>query len=65
MDDADRAQIEVEREQARMMQARRPAGPQATGECLWCGEPLPDDRRWCGPECGEDWERHHARALGR
>lgn len=22
-----------------------------TGECLYCGEPVPDGRRWCCPEC--------------
>lgn len=22
-----------------------------TGECLFCGEPVPDTRRWCCAEC--------------
>lgn len=22
-----------------------------TGECLYCGEPVPDTRRWCCAEC--------------
>lgn len=58
MDDADRAQIEIEREQARLMRIRRPAGPEATGYCLWCGEPVPEGYRWCGPECRDAWEAH-------
>lgn len=29
----------------------------ATGECLFCGEPLPVGMRWCGVECRDDWER--------
>lgn len=65
MDDADRAQIEVEREQARLMRARHPAGPAATGACLWCEEPLPDGRRWCDAACRNAWELMHARAPRR
>lgn len=22
-----------------------------TGECIWCGEAVPDDRRWCSADC--------------
>jgi hypothetical protein len=22
-----------------------------TGECLWCGDPVSDKRRWCSAEC--------------
>jgi RNA polymerase-binding transcription factor DksA len=22
-----------------------------TGACLYCGEPVPDSRRWCSAEC--------------
>lgn len=58
MDEADLAQEEIEREQDRLMRIRRPVGPQSTGECLWCGEPLPDGRRWCDAECRDAWEAH-------
>lgn len=68
MDEADRAQEEIEREAERLMRARRPAGPAATGFCLWCGEPLPMPPlcesaamvapRWCGPDCRDAWEAH-------
>ena len=40
MDEADRAQSEVERSLAEAMRARRREGPPATGQCLWCDEPL-------------------------
>ena len=29
-----------------------------TGECLWCGEPVKDKRRWCSIECRDEQERH-------
>jgi len=27
----------------------------AIGECLFCGAPLDDGVRWCGPECRDDY----------
>lgn len=27
-----------------------------TGQCLWCGEPLPKGVRWCNAECRDVWE---------
>jgi len=32
-------------------------GPQPTGRCLNCEEPLPFPERWCDNECREDWEK--------
>lgn len=29
-----------------------------TGECIWCGEPVKDKRRWCSVECRDEQERH-------
>ena len=29
-----------------------------TGECIWCGEPVKDKRRWCSIECRDEQERH-------
>lgn len=55
-DEADRAQIEIEREIERLTRHRRPPGPEATGHCLWCEAPLPDGRRWCDAECRDAWE---------
>lgn len=61
MDDADYAAIE---EQIRIDVAMRNrvchVPQQTTGECLNCGERLPDGR-WCDPECRADWERRNAR----
>jgi hypothetical protein len=33
----------------------------ATGECLFCAEPLPPNVRWCGAECRDDWEKEQNR----
>lgn len=55
-DDADRAQILEERERARGITDRKPEGPAATGECLWCGDPVEQGRRWCGVECRDMWQ---------
>lgn len=36
---------------------RLPAGPAATGSCLWCDEPVASGVRWCSSDCRDDWER--------
>ena len=28
-----------------------------TGKCLYCREPVEDDRRWCDADCREEYER--------
>ena len=28
-----------------------------TGKCIWCGEEVHDERRWCSAECRNDYER--------
>lgn len=58
MDEADRAQSEVERSLAEAMRTRRREGPPATGQCLWCDEPVEAPRRWCGSDCRDQWETH-------
>jgi hypothetical protein len=30
---------------------------QATGKCLWCGDPVEGNRRWCCVECRDEWQR--------
>ena len=61
MDEADRAQEHIEREEAlRRRAARAPDLPYA-GACYWCGEPLPPPQRWCDAECRDDWEHDYAR----
>lgn len=56
MDDIDRANALAERERQAAIAARKPEGPRATGRCLWCDTPLELSRRFCGPECRDDWE---------
>ena len=46
-----------ERYTEKARQFRKPEGPKATGECLWCGEELEDGRRWCGASCRDMWAR--------
>lgn len=56
-DEADIAQAKSELELAAILASRLPEGPAPTGECLFCGEPVCPGRRWCGPECRDDWQR--------
>jgi RNA polymerase-binding transcription factor DksA len=56
-DEADRAN-DLAQQLLNAALAKKPVGPSATGACLWCGEPLPDGRRWCWPECHNAWEAH-------
>lgn len=28
-----------------------------TGECIWCGEAVDDNRRWCSADCRNDYEK--------
>ena len=65
-DDADRADRLIEAAlQDALAAVRRNRGPEATGYCLWCEEPLAEGRRWCSAECRDDWDRHHAAARRR
>lgn len=59
MDEADKAQQQNEiLDRAHLEQSRRDTGGAvATGECLFCEEPLPSGLRWCGPECRDGWQR--------
>lgn len=62
MDDADRADREVERTlNEALRNARIVRGPLPRGECLWCEEPLEGLQRWCGPACRDEWEAHSVR----
>ena len=29
-----------------------------TGRCIWCEEPIKDDRRWCSIECRNEFESY-------
>lgn len=36
---------------------RKPEGPQAKGNCHYCGEDLEPGKRWCDSYCCELWEK--------
>lgn len=46
--------------QIRAAREQRPAAVY-TGECLACGEPVEQPRRWCSRVCAADWERLQGR----
>ena len=53
----DRATEREEMDREAALKLRKPEGPKATGYCLECGEAVEDERRWCGPECRDSWQR--------
>lgn len=57
MDEFDKASEFEELRRKIALRTRKPAGPQATGCCLFCGEPLPPGQRWCNSDCRDDWEK--------
>jgi len=61
VDDADRTQARLEREDALRRRIQPAPSLPYAGACYWCGEPLPPPHRWCDAECRDEWERAHAR----
>lgn len=61
MDVSDQATVREEQERDRVLQQRRPAGPPPNGRCLYCGEILGDEQRWCDAEHRDLWEAEHVR----
>jgi hypothetical protein len=63
MDIIDRANDLAEDERARNIAAAIAAKPiaEATGRCLNCATKVRPGRRWCDPECREDWEARECR----
>jgi hypothetical protein len=58
MDDIDLLQEREERAApARIAASRKPVGPDPTGNCLNCDEPLAIGCRWCGADCLFDWQK--------
>jgi hypothetical protein len=57
--DLDRDLQEGKREEAEAA-VRRKANTlevEATGECLFCGEPVTPPQRWCDSYCRDDWSK--------
>lgn len=55
MDEADYAQANTEFLESVLPRKHKPVA-QATGFCLYCGEPVPPGKRWCDEECHAEWE---------
>jgi hypothetical protein len=54
---------EVER-QSRILAARSYKAITPTGYCLFCGEEMPGDRRFCDRECADEYE-YRQKLVGR
>ncbi len=67
-DDFDRA-AEHEQLQRTLSLAQtltRPAGPLATGRCLFCETTVAEGLRWCDADCRDGWQKERdARARNR
>lgn len=63
MDQIDHANDLAQRERDTSAAIAANAGPVAepNGRCLNCGTRLRKGRRWCDPECREDWEARECR----
>lgn len=44
---------------AAIANAKRPVGPDYSGECLSCNTPLDFPRRWCDAECRDHWQKEN------
>lgn len=55
-DDLDIAAEREELERTFAQSVRKPAGPIATGRCLYCDE-LTGERRWCDSGCRDAWQK--------
>lgn len=60
-DEVDVANAQVELNEQRSIkyaqeQANKPI-PKGRGECLWCGELIKDERRFCNRECADCFEK--------
>lgn len=55
-DSADDADMQVSALLTAALARRKPEGPRATGECLYCNSALPHGLRWCDSGCKNDWE---------
>lgn len=69
-DEIDRAQerdlqYQADMEIDRQYRAAQQPGPVATGECLYCGEPLPDGARFCNADHRDGWQHEQDLKLMR
>lgn len=60
MDSVDRTNQDMEMyEKTRRTPYRKEAEP--TGYCLFCGEEVSGNKRWCCPSCRDMWEKEQRR----
>jgi hypothetical protein len=38
--------------------AEAKVAPNLSGKCTWCGEDVPDTRRWCSTDCRDEFAKH-------
>lgn len=56
MDEADCADKQTEAFLKYSAMKKKPEGPEATGQCLQCGENVAAPRRWCNADCRDEYE---------
>ena len=55
VDEADVANDEVQKQLDATMRSVDVKVPKNnTGKCMWCGDSVEDERRWCSPECRDE-----------
>lgn len=59
MHDEDRASEYEQIARNSALASKKPEGPKATGQCLYCGERLPVPMRWCDAECRNAWSERN------
>lgn len=62
-DEADMAQMHIERAVEIALNQPRDNGPAATGFCLNCDTPLLPTHRWCDHDCMTDWSKRRSLNL--
>ena len=58
VDDVDRANEQIEKSIEDTLKNIDTTIPKnITGECLTCGQPVNDERRWCDADCRDNYEK--------
>lgn len=52
---AQRTEAQLEKV-SRYKSQRHTANAKPTGFCLFCGDPVAENRRWCNADCRDDWQ---------
>lgn len=57
-DEADIANLYAEMAIQSATRIRKYEPPKEGGKCLWCGEELPSERRFCDADCRDDYQKY-------